>query len=133
MNLKEYFTSRHGNGILSTADAEGRVDSAIYSTPHMDDDGTLIFIMRERLTHKNLQTNPYAAYLYIEDGAGHHGIRLYLKKVKEDDDPDRIASMTRRHLSPAEDAAHGPKHLVYFQVEKILSLIGGKEADIVIS
>lgn len=29
MDLKEYFGSRHGIGILSTADAKGRVDAAV--------------------------------------------------------------------------------------------------------
>ena len=130
MNLKEYFTSRNGTGILSTADGEGRVDTAIYSTPHIQEDGSIIFIMRERLIHENLQTNPYAAYLFLEDGPGHRGIRLFLKKTREDVDPDRIATMTRRHLSAEEDQARGPKHLVYFQLEKALALIGGREADI---
>jgi hypothetical protein len=55
MTLKEYFEETYGTGVLSTADSEGKVDAAIYSTPHVFDDGTLAFIMRERLTHHNLQ------------------------------------------------------------------------------
>ena len=71
MTIKEYFDGSSGIGILSTADAGGKVDAAIYSTPHVMDDGTVAFIMRERLTHDNLRSNPYAAYLFIEDGPGH--------------------------------------------------------------
>jgi hypothetical protein len=66
MILKEYFNNSSGIGILSTADSAGKVDSAVYSTPHVFDDGTLAFVMRERLTHLNLQSNPYAAFLLIE-------------------------------------------------------------------
>jgi hypothetical protein len=33
MNLKEYFAGTSGTGILSTADSEGRVDSAILHSP----------------------------------------------------------------------------------------------------
>jgi hypothetical protein len=88
------------------------------------DDGTVAFIMRERLTHENLRSNPFAAYLFMEDAPGHKGIRLFLKKTREDDNPGLIASMTRRHLSPELDAQKGPKHLVYFTVEKVLPLIG---------
>jgi hypothetical protein len=32
--------------------------------------------------------------------------------------------MTRRHLKPEVDVQKGPKHLVYFAVEKVLPLIG---------
>ena len=128
--LKQYFETASGTGVLSTADAGGKVDAAIYSTPHVMDDGTVAFIMRERLTHENIQSNPFAAYLFIEDAPGHKGIRIFLKKTREDDNAELIASMTRRHLSPELDAQKGPKHLVYFGVEKILPLIGSGAAPV---
>ena len=128
MKLKEYFETTSGTGVLATADAGGKVDAAIYSTPHMMDDGTVAFIMREHLTHENLQANPFANYLFMEDGPGHKGLRLYLKKTREDADPGLIAGMTRRHLTPELDAQKGPKHLVYFAVEKVLPLIGSGTA-----
>ena len=124
MTLKKYFETATGTGVMATADAGGKVDAAIYSTPHVMDDGTVAFIMREHLTHANIQSNPFAAYLFTEDGPGHKGLRLYLKKAREDSDPALIASMTRRHLTPELDAQKGPKHLVYFAVEKVLPLIG---------
>ncbi len=133
MTLNEYFQKFSGRGILATADAEGRVDAAVYSKPHILADNTLAFIMRDHLTHHNTGENPYAVYLFMEDGPHHKGIRLFLKKSREDTDPDLIAKMTRRHLSPAEDKAKGPKFLVYFSLEKILPLIGSGEAGIKVS
>jgi hypothetical protein len=130
MKLKEYFESRHGIGILSTADAEGRVDAAIYSRPHVFDDGTLAFVMRERLTHHNVGENPHAAYLFLEDGSQLGGIRLFLKKLREETDHALIAALTRRHLSAEEDRAKGPKHLVTFAVRKVLPLVGGGEPGV---
>lgn len=130
MKLKDYFESAKGVGVMSTADARGQVDAAIYARPHVMDDGTLAFIMRERLTHNNITQNPYAIYLFIENAAGYKGVRLFLKKVKEDDNAELIAEMTRRCLSPEEDAAKGPKFIVYFQIEKALKLIGGESLDI---
>lgn len=127
MNLQEYFANKRGTGVMSTAGADGRVDSAIYARPHIMEDGSLAMIMRERLTHKNLQENPYAVYLFIEAAPGHQGVRLFLKKVREDDNPELIQNMTRRSLTPEEDQAKGPKHLVVFEVEKALSLIGSEE------
>ncbi len=38
MSLGEYFENVEGVGILSTADAEGNVDSAIYARPHVVDE-----------------------------------------------------------------------------------------------
>ena len=64
------------------------------------------------------------------DAPGHKGLRLYLKKAREDDDPGLIRSMTRRHLTPEQDAQKGPKHLVYFTVEKVLPLIGSGKAPV---
>jgi hypothetical protein len=124
MTLKQYFETASGTGVLATADAKGKVDAAIYSTPHTMDDGTVAFIMRERLTHENLQSNPFATYLFLEDVPGHKGLRLYMKKTREDDNPELVARMTRRHLTPELDAQKGPKHLVYFTVEQVLPLIG---------
>ena len=130
MTLKEYLQNVSGKGVLSTADAEGKVDAAIYSKPHIIDDGTLAFIMRDHLTHHNLESNPYATYLFVEDAPHYKGIRLFLKKVREDTDPELIAKMTRRHLTSEQDKAKGPKFLVYFVLEKMLPLIGSGEPGI---
>jgi len=130
MTLNEYFHDVSGKGVLSTADAEGKVDAAIYSKPHILEDNTLAFIMRDHLTHHNIGENPYATYLFIEDGLHYRGIRLFLKKVREDTDPDLIAQMTRRHLTTEQDKARGPKFLVYFILEEILPLIGSGETGI---
>ena len=127
MDLRHYFASQQGTGIMSTADNQGRVDAAIYARPHVMEDGTLAMIMRDRLTHKNLQENPHAAYLFLEAAPGHQGVRLFLKKVREDDDPALIQQLTRRTLTTEEDTARGPKFVVYFAVEKALKLIGGEE------
>lgn len=129
MKLDEYFSAARGTGVLATADASGRVDAAIYARPHLMDDGTLAFIMRDRLTYHNISENPYAAYLFMEQGGGYQGIRLFLKKNREEHDPDLIQSLTRRCLSPEEDAARGPKYLVCFDVEKALELVGGESIE----
>ena len=130
MTLKEYFNNTRGTGVLATADNEGRTDAAIYSRPHIMDDGSLAFIMRERLSFNNLQSNPYATFLFMEHAAHLKGIRLFMKKTGEDTNEELISSMTRRNLSPEKDKAVGPKHIVYFNLEKALELVGGKEIDI---
>ena len=59
MSLQKYFDEKTGLGILSTADAHGVVNSAVYSRPHVMDEHTIAFIMANRLSHENLQSNPH--------------------------------------------------------------------------
>ncbi len=56
MDLKTYFEKTRGTGVLSTADGQGLVNAAVYARPRVLDDGSLAFIMRDRLTHHNLQS-----------------------------------------------------------------------------
>ena len=132
MKLKDYFAKTKGISILSTADRDGKVTTAVYSVPRVMEDNNIAFIMRERLTYHNLQNNPHAAFMFIEESAGYQGIRLFLKKIREDNAPEVIAKMTRRNLTPEEDKEKGPKHLVIFKVEMILPLIGAAESDVTI-
>jgi hypothetical protein len=122
MELKDYFENTEGNAILSTADGNGRVDAAIYSRPHFMDDGTLSLIMRDRLTHHNLQSNPHACYLFIEKGPGYKGKRLFLTKVREEQDSELLQSLRRRQYIDEKDEA---KFLVFFNITKELPLVGG--------
>ena len=52
------------------------------------------------------------------------GVRLFLRKLREETDRPLIAAMTRPSLTAEEDRAKGPKFLVTFAVEKVLPLIG---------
>ena len=133
MKLKDYLEKISGLCIFSSADRSGKVTTAIYSAPRVMEDGSVCFIMRERLTYRNILENPQAACMYIEHGGGYQGIRLFLAKVREDNDPELIARMTRRNLTPEEDRSKGPKHLVIFRVEKILPLIGGGDTNLTLA
>jgi hypothetical protein len=123
--LQEYFESSKGFGVLATADSDGKVDAAIYSRPHFLEKDAVTFILRDRLTHHNLQSNPSATFLFVEEGAGFHGKRLYLKRIREENNPDLVKKIKRRKLN---DENEEPMFLVYFTVEKELPLIGGDTA-----
>ncbi len=118
-NLQKYFESTKGVGVLATADSHGNVNAAIYSQPHFLEEGTLTFIMRDRLTHHNLESNPSATFVYIEEG--YKGKRLYLKKSREENNPELIRKIKRRKYT---DENEEPIFLVYFTLNKELPLIG---------
>jgi len=124
MNLLEYFEDKKGRGILSTADAEGKVDAAVFATPHIMDRKTIAFIMQDQLTHHNLQSNAHAAYLFMEDGTSYKGVRLFLTKIREEKDSDLLHSIRRERQGPEQEDENNPRFLVFFKVDKVLPLSG---------
>ena len=122
MDLCEYFENAKGTGVLATSDSDGNVDVAVYAKPHVTDEETVAFIMNERLSYQNISENPKVAYLFLEDGPGYKGKRLYLVKTKEDDDKELIDSIRRK--TQHHNQVDSQKHLVYFKVENTRELTG---------
>ena len=128
MDLAHYFETMKGKGVLATADDQGQVDVAVYARPHIVDEDSIAFIMPDRLTHHNLQSNIHAAYLFIEEGPGYKGIRLFLSKVREEEDSELLRSIRRRKYATEKEGEETSRYLVFFKVDKVLPLIGpGKE------
>lgn len=69
-------------GTLSTIDNQGHPNVAYFSSPRLEDDGTLVVGLGRNRTLKNLETNPYAVLFVVEGGPVSfttRGCRLYLK------------------------------------------------------
>ena len=127
MKLKQYFDSKNGLGVLSTAAKDGKVNAAVYSRPQVIDEEKIAFITADRLTRANLFNNPYAVFLFKEDGPGYKGKRLYLKKTGESEDQVLIDNMRRSCHGKSCDEDRDKKFLVYFDIEKDLPLIVKKD------
>ena len=124
MELQAYFDNKKGLGVLATANSNGKVNAAVYARPHFLEDGTVAFIMRDRLTHLNIQSNPQATYLFVGDGPGYQGKRLYLKKIREEEGGELLQSLLRRSYKKNEKET---RFLVIFEIEEVLPLIGSGE------
>lgn len=122
MDLKDYFDNAQGLGVLATSDAAGKVDAAVYSRPHVMAEDTVAFIMHDRLSHHNLESNPHAAYVFVEDGSKSKGKRLFLTKVKEEKDTELLQSLRRRDYGEKKGL-----YLVYFKVDEVLPILGSQE------
>jgi hypothetical protein len=125
MTLSEYFAKAKGFGVLATTDAAAQVNQAIYAKPlflEKDDDGTCSFIMANRLTHDNVEHNPSASYLFVEEGTDFVGKRLSLVLLDEEADPAEIMAIRRRNDLPISDEEC--KYLVHFHIEGVRPLIG---------
>jgi hypothetical protein len=119
--LPEYFKTTTGTAVLSTADADGCVNSAVYARPRFFDDGRIAFIMLDHLSHANLQSNSHASYLFIAEGKGYGGVRLHLTKVAEERNTERVQQCL-------EERGKGKFFnqtcfLVFFEIDKILPLV----------
>ena len=126
MDLDKYFKDTKGTGFLATANGEGRVAAAVYARPHVMDPETVAFIMPDRLTHNNLQSNNHATYLFMEQGTGYKGVRLQLTKVREETEGDLIQAIRQGKYAAECGEEKNCFFLVYFKVDKILPLIGAR-------
>jgi hypothetical protein len=128
VKLSEYFETNKGRGILATADSTGQLTAAVYGRPHFFDENKLAFIMADRLTHKNLQSNAHAIYLFMEAGEKYAGKRLYLTKTSEEQNSPTIDKIRRRESCPVdEEYLKQNRFLVYFKIDRVLPLVGDKE------
>ena len=128
-DLRTYFETVRGLGVLSTSHEDGRVNAAVYARPRVLDDATVTLIMRNRRSHAFLATNPHASYLFREDPGGpgptaHAGVRLALTRIAEEENPDRQEEVRRRrgHDKSAR------RFLVVFRVDEVRPLVGDGEA-----
>lgn len=119
--LADYFKNTTGTSVLSTSDGEGQVNSAIYARPRFFDDGRIAFIMLDHLSHANLLTNPYASYMFIEQGKGYEGIRFHLKKVAEEQNTELVHHCLEQRGKGK--FFNQTCFLVFFEITRILPLV----------
>lgn len=123
MNLAELFT-RPGIGVMSTSSRDGRVNSAIYASPHVIDEQTLVWGMTDRRTFRNVTENPHAAYLFKTSSPGFQGARLGLELIRSEESGkllETIRQNTDQIVGPGAGAA--VTHAVWFRVVEIRPLI----------
>jgi len=69
-------------GALATANKQGEVNAAVFGSPRMIDEDTVIMAIGDNRSYRNLQENPKASFLVVEPGgapATWKGVRLYLE------------------------------------------------------
>jgi len=124
MKLSNYFDKVKGFGTLSTADSKGNVNASAISKPFVVDEDTVAFVMTGNLTHKNLQSNPHAAYFFIEKSEKYDGVRLHLTKIKESRDMAVIEEIRKkRYPIFSTTYSQESKFAGYFKVDNVLPLV----------
>lgn len=80
--VMEMFNRQPRIGALATANKNGEVNTAVFGSPRMIDEDTVIMAIGDNRTYKNLQENPRASFILMEPGTSPHtwkGARLYLQ------------------------------------------------------
>jgi hypothetical protein len=125
--LMDYFNKSPRIGTLSTADKAGNVDSAIFGSPRMTDEKTVVMGLGKNRTLANLQQNPHAVFLIMEPGAtlmDWKGIRVYLKTKKiATSGPELDTFKAQMAKVAGEEAAKMIHAVVNFEVGEVRPLI----------
>ena len=124
MDLAHYFESHDGTGILATSNADGQVDMAVYTKPHVIDAETLALVMKQRLSHQNLKSNLHAAYLFMEHGPGYKGLRLQMTLLREETNQTLAESLRKKQPMMYPEADDSNKYVVFFHIDRIRPLVG---------
>jgi hypothetical protein len=125
--LIEYFNKQPRLGVISTSSKDGKVDSAVYGSPQMIDEKTVIVALAMGRTFANLKENPNAMFMIIEPGAGildWKGVRVYLR-MKEYATSGPQLDMYKSQVAKivGEQAAEMIKVLATFDVTEVRPLI----------
>jgi hypothetical protein len=123
----DYFNKQPRIGVLSTSTKDGKVDSAVFGSPHMIDEKTVVVATGNNRTFSNLQENPYAMFLIMDPGAeimDWKGIRVYLKK-KESATSGEMLDMIKSQIAKiaGEEAAKMIYATVTFEIIELRPLV----------
>jgi hypothetical protein len=80
--LMEFFNRQPRMGTLSTADREGNVNAAVFGSPGLLDDRTMVMAIGNNRSFRNLQENPKAVFTIVQPADSFldwKGVRVYLK------------------------------------------------------
>jgi hypothetical protein len=125
--LRDYFNKQTRLGIISTSNKNGAVDCAVYGSPQMIDEKTVIVAFGRGRTFANLQENPHAVYMIMEPGEGlldWKGVRVYLRmKEAFESGPKLDEYRSRMARIVGEQAARMIARLGVFEVTEIRPLV----------
>ncbi len=79
--LMDYFNKKPRIGALATADGTGNVNAAVFGSPRMMDENTVVMGIGRNRSFAYLKENPRAVFIIMEPGDGPmewNGIRVYL-------------------------------------------------------
>jgi hypothetical protein len=101
--LMELFNKYPRIGALATANKEGDVNVAVFGSPRMVDENTIVMGIGKNRSYRNLLRNPKAVFIVMEPGEtvmDWKGARVYLEAVDLDEDGE-FYDQTKQNIAKA--------------------------------
>jgi len=125
--LKDYFNKQPRIGTLSTSGKDGKVDVAYFGSPRMIDGKTVVMAVRKNQTFTNLQENPHAVFMILEQAStapGWKGVRVYLKMVDSQTAGEKLDMMKKAIAEKAgEETAKSMHAALTFEITAVRPLM----------
>lgn len=125
--LMEIFNKRPRIGTLSTASKDGRVNVAVFGSPQMIDENTVIMGIGNNRSYRNLKENPSAVFIVVEPGKGimdWKGARVYLKATTIEESGGFYETVREGIRKVAGDAAANMIHAaVRFEITEVRPIV----------
>jgi predicted pyridoxine 5'-phosphate oxidase superfamily flavin-nucleotide-binding protein len=117
-------------GALATADKSGNVNVAVFGSPRMIDEETVIMAIGDNRSLKNLQENPKASFIVIEPGESPgewKGARVYLEVDSFERYGELLDSFREKIRKMAGDrSANAINAAIRFKIKDVRPLIAPK-------
>ena len=125
--LMEFFNRRPRNSLLITSNSEGKVNVAVYGSPRMIDENTVVLATRESRSCQYLRENPAAAIIVVEPGEisrGSKGVRVYLDLTAIESEGDLLNKFKEEvAVRAGKEAAESIKAAIRFKITEVRPLV----------
>jgi hypothetical protein len=125
--LMELFNKWPRIGTLSTANKLGEVNVAIFGSPRMTDENTVVMGIGNNRSFRNLERNPKAVFIVMEPGQtvrDWRGARVYLEAVDMETEGEFYEEIKRGIAKVAgEEAADMIHAAIRFRITEVRPIV----------
>ncbi|MBK5101326.1 MAG: pyridoxamine 5'-phosphate oxidase family protein [Desulfobacteraceae bacterium] len=125
--LTALFNKRPRIGTLSTADKTGEVNVAVFGSPQMIDENTVVMGIGQNRTYRNLQRNPKAVFIVMEPGetvTDWRGARVYLEATDIDNQGEFYDQIKKGIAKAAgQQAAEMIQSAIRFRITEVRPIV----------
>ena len=125
--LMELFNKYPRIGALATANKEGDVNVAVFGSPRMVDENTIVMGIGNNRSFRNLQRNPKAVFIVMEPGEtvmDWKGARVYLEAVDLVTDGE-FYNQIKQHITKSSgvQAANMIQAAIRFKITEVRPIV----------
>jgi len=128
--LMALFNKRPRIGALSTANSDGDVNAAVFGSPQMIDENTIVMGIGKNRSFSYLQKNPKAVFILMEPGQSPmewKGVRVYLEAAAIETAGEMLQKIRARIAKVAGERSAKAMHAaVRFRITGVRPLIDAK-------